>query len=76
MESVTYLTAGLIDSQQNPDCSLEAAVVKVFSSEALWFCISEAIQIMGGQAYMKDLPYERMLRDCRILMIFEVVVII
>jgi hypothetical protein len=27
---------------------------------------------MGGLGYMKDYPYERYLRDCRILLIFEV----
>lgn len=71
MESMTYLTAGLIDSQDAPDCSVEAAIVKVFSSEALWYCASEALQILGGLGYMKEYPYERMLRDCRILLIFE-----
>lgn len=34
--------------------------------------MSEALQILGGSGYMKDYPYERMLRDARILLIFEV----
>ena len=29
MESMTYLTAGMLDSYENPDCSMEAAIVKV-----------------------------------------------
>lgn len=45
---------------------------QVFSSEAAWQCVSEALQILGGSGYMKDYPYERMLRDARILLIFEV----
>lgn len=45
---------------------------QVFSSEGVWQCVSEALQILGGSGYMKDQPYERMLRDARILLIFEV----
>uniref|UniRef100_A0A4X2LFJ1 Acyl-CoA dehydrogenase family member 9 n=1 Tax=Vombatus ursinus TaxID=29139 RepID=A0A4X2LFJ1_VOMUR len=71
MESMAYLTAGMMDSPGFPDCSMEAAMVKVFSSEAAWTCVSEALQIVGGLGYMKDYPYERYLRDSRILLIFE-----
>nr|XP_048285835.1 complex I assembly factor ACAD9, mitochondrial isoform X2 [Myodes glareolus] len=71
MESMAYLTAGMLDEPGFPDCSIEAAMVKVFSSEAAWQCVSEALQILGGSGYMKDYPYERMLRDARILLIFE-----
>ncbi|XP_004628999.1 acyl-CoA dehydrogenase family member 9, mitochondrial [Octodon degus] len=71
MESMAYLTAGMLDQPGLPDCSVEAAMVKVFSSEAAWQCVSEALQILGGSGYMKDYPYERMLRDARILPIFE-----
>ncbi|XP_072798063.1 complex I assembly factor ACAD9, mitochondrial isoform X2 [Vicugna pacos] len=71
MESMTYLTAGMLDQPGFPDCSIEAAMVKVFSSEGAWQCVSEALQILGGTGYMKDYPYERLLRDSRILLIFE-----
>ncbi|XP_032893103.1 complex I assembly factor ACAD9, mitochondrial isoform X2 [Amblyraja radiata] len=71
MESMAYLTAGMMDRPGEPDCSLEAAMVKIFSSEGAWTCISEALQILGGLGYIKDYPYERYLRDSRILQIFE-----
>ncbi|XP_074054492.1 complex I assembly factor ACAD9, mitochondrial isoform X2 [Macrotis lagotis] len=71
MESMAYLTAGMMDRPGFPDCSVEAAMVKVFSSDAAWVCVSEALQIVGGLGYMKDYPYERYLRDCRVLQIFE-----
>jgi acyl-CoA dehydrogenase family protein 9 len=29
VESMTYLTAGILDTYENPDCAVEAAVVKV-----------------------------------------------
>ncbi|XP_078001091.1 complex I assembly factor ACAD9, mitochondrial-like [Glandiceps talaboti] len=74
MESMAYLTADMMDRPWEdglPDCSVEAAMVKVFSSEGAWECISECLQMLGGLGYMKDYPYERMLRDARILLIFE-----
>uniref|UniRef100_A0AAY4EBX6 Acyl-CoA dehydrogenase family, member 9 n=1 Tax=Denticeps clupeoides TaxID=299321 RepID=A0AAY4EBX6_9TELE len=72
MESMAYLTAGMMDRPGLPDCSVEAAMVKVFSSEGLWICVSEALQVLGGLGYTKNFPYERYLRDSRILLIFEV----
>uniref|UniRef100_A0A8C9TS24 Complex I assembly factor ACAD9, mitochondrial n=1 Tax=Scleropages formosus TaxID=113540 RepID=A0A8C9TS24_SCLFO len=71
MESMAYLTAGMMDKPGIPDCSVEAAMVKVFSSEGGWICVSEALQVLGGVGYMKSYPFERYLRDCRILLIFE-----
>ncbi|XP_002917688.1 complex I assembly factor ACAD9, mitochondrial isoform X2 [Ailuropoda melanoleuca] len=71
MESMAYLTAGMLDQPGFPDCSIEAAMVKVFSSEGAWQCVSEALQVLGGLGYMRDYPYERLLRDSRILLIFE-----
>ena len=44
---------------------------QVFSSEGCWYGVSECLQILGGLGYMKDYPYERILRDARIAMIFE-----
>ncbi|XP_041348234.1 complex I assembly factor ACAD9, mitochondrial-like isoform X2 [Gigantopelta aegis] len=71
MESMAYLTAGIIDEYETPDCSVEAAMVKVYSSEGAWAGVSDCLQILGGLGYMKDFPYERYLRDARILLIFE-----
>ncbi|KAL7842998.1 hypothetical protein AOLI_G00245100 [Acnodon oligacanthus] len=71
MESMAYLTAGMMDRPGLPDCSVEAAIVKVFSSEGGWVCASEALQVLGGVGYTKNYPFERYLRDCRILQIFE-----
>ncbi|XP_007573402.1 complex I assembly factor ACAD9, mitochondrial [Poecilia formosa] len=71
MESMAYLTAGMMDRPGVPDCSLEAAMVKVFSSEGGWICCSEALQVLGGLGYTKNYPFERYVRDCRILPIFE-----
>jgi acyl-CoA dehydrogenase family member 9 len=70
IESMVYLTAGLID-RGLPDYSLEGACCKVFGTEAAWQTINDALQIAGGNGFMEEYPYERALRDSRINMIFE-----
>ncbi|MEK6577721.1 MAG: acyl-CoA dehydrogenase family protein [Bdellovibrionota bacterium] len=69
-ESMVYMTTGLID-RKDIDYSLEGAIAKIFSTEVLWECADENIQIWGGMGYMKEYPYERWLRDVRINRIFE-----
>lgn len=70
IDAVTYLTSGKVDAGQK-DFRLEAAMVKVFSTEALWHMIFETMQIFGGKGMFTDKPYELMMRDCRPRMIVE-----
>jgi alkylation response protein AidB-like acyl-CoA dehydrogenase len=70
MEATTYETAALIDSGAE-DYMLETAILKVFSTEALWEAVYETLQVHGGQGYFTDEPYERMMRDARINQIGE-----
>src|SRR5438874_12217494 len=53
------------------DYMLETAMLKVWSTEALWQIVNDTIQIFGGKAYFTDEPYERMMRDARINTIGE-----
>jgi acyl-CoA dehydrogenase family protein 9 len=70
LESMTYMTTGLIDAKE-PDFSVESAICKVYGSETLWRVVNETLQIAAGIGYMQDYPYERLLRDSRINLIFE-----
>jgi acyl-CoA dehydrogenase family member 9 len=70
MEATTYHTAALIDRGAE-DYMLETAILKVFSTEALWQGVYETLQVHGGQGYFSDEPYERMTRDARINTIGE-----
>jgi alkylation response protein AidB-like acyl-CoA dehydrogenase len=70
MEATTYQTAALIDRGAE-DYMLETAILKVFSTEALWQGVYETLQVFGGQGYFNDEPYERMMRDARINTIGE-----
>jgi alkylation response protein AidB-like acyl-CoA dehydrogenase len=69
-ESVVWMVAHYIDSGFD-DYSVEAAISKVFASEAIQRSAYEALQIAAGSGFMCDLPYEQIVRDCRILSIFE-----
>lgn len=70
LESMAYLTTGLVD-RRVPDYSLESAMVKVSSTEFLWYAANRVFQLGGGEAYLRDHPYEKILRDIRIFPIFE-----
>ena len=69
-ESLCYLVSSTID-RGGVDYSVEGAATKVFNSEALWTAADEALQIAGGMGYMREQPYERIVRDVRINRIFE-----
>jgi acyl-CoA dehydrogenase family member 9 len=70
LESMCYLTCGLADAGVE-DYSLESAICKVSGTEFLWYAANRAMQLAGGEGYMKDRPYEKTLRDIRIFPIFE-----
>jgi alkylation response protein AidB-like acyl-CoA dehydrogenase len=70
MEATTSQCAAFIDRGAE-DYMLETAMLKVWSTEALWQIVNDTIQIFGGQAYFSNEPYERMMRDARINQIGE-----
>lgn len=69
-ESVVGMVASLVD-QGFEDYAVEAAISKVFATECLWRTADEGLQIAGGNGFMCEFPYERILRDSRINRIFE-----
>lgn len=69
-ESAVTVVAALSDRGYE-DYSVEAAITKIFASEALWRCADESLQTAGGNGFMREYPYERILRDSRINRIFE-----
>ncbi|MGE5410819.1 MAG: acyl-CoA dehydrogenase family protein [Clostridiales bacterium] len=69
MESLLYRTAQNYDDKK--DISQEAAIVKLYCSEAVSEIADKALQIHGGMGFSRELPLERYYRDARILRIFE-----
>lgn len=69
-ESLVYFTTGRMNQGQE-EFSLESAICKVYCSEKLWETVDKSLQIAAGNGYMREYPYERMMRDARINLIFE-----
>lgn len=49
----------------------QAAIVKVFASDAAMRITTDAVQLMGGYGYMKEYPAEKRMRDAKITQIYE-----
>lgn len=57
--------------QQGERFTREAAMAKLYASEAVGRIADLALQIHGGYGYTRSLPLERYVRDARILRIYE-----
>ncbi|OQB07234.1 MAG: Acyl-CoA dehydrogenase [Candidatus Cloacimonetes bacterium ADurb.Bin211] len=68
--ALVYQTARLIDSGAK-DYSKESAMCKYFASDVAMKVTTDAVQILGGYGYMKEYPVEKMMRDAKILQIYE-----
>lgn len=51
--------------------SNEAAMAKLFASEAAMEVTTKAVQLHGGYGYTREYPVERMMRDAKITEIYE-----
>lgn len=69
-EAVVTMVGGLIDAGYK-EYQVEAAISKVYATECIWRTADEALQIAGGNGFMQEYPYERIVRDVRIFRIFE-----
>jgi alkylation response protein AidB-like acyl-CoA dehydrogenase len=58
-------------AQQGKTVTKEAAMAKVFASEAANRIAYKAVQIFGGYGYTKEFPVERFFRDARITTLYE-----
>jgi butyryl-CoA dehydrogenase len=68
--ALVYSAARYIDSGAK-DVSKIAAMSKYFPSDVAMQVTTDAVQILGGYGYMRDYPAEKMMRDAKILQIFE-----
>lgn len=53
------------------DPTINASISKFYSTEAAFQVAGEALQIAGGYGYTRMFPFEKLLRDVRLLMIYE-----
>ncbi len=68
--ALTYQVARMIDSGAR-HYGKESAMCKVFPSDMAMRVTTDAIQVMGGNGYMKDFPAEKFFRDAKICQIYE-----
>jgi butyryl-CoA dehydrogenase len=68
--ALVYATAKTIDSGEK-NISKISAMAKVFPTDTAMKVTTDAVQILGGHGYMKDYPVEKMMRDAKILQIYE-----
>ncbi|MFP3869877.1 MAG: acyl-CoA dehydrogenase family protein [Syntrophobacteria bacterium] len=68
--ALVYATARFIDSGAR-DVSKYSAMAKLFPSDIAMRVTTDAVQVLGGYGYMRDYPIEKMMRDAKILQIYE-----
>ncbi len=68
--SLVYSVARFVDSGAK-DVSKESAIAKTFATDVGMKVTVDALQVMGGAGYMKEYPVEKMMRDAKILQIYE-----
>ncbi len=68
--SLVYAAARHIDA--NPkNMSKPSSMCKVFATDMAMKVTTDAVQVLGGYGYMKEYPVEKMMRDAKILQIYE-----
>ncbi|MDD2331271.1 MAG: acyl-CoA dehydrogenase family protein [Candidatus Cloacimonetes bacterium] len=63
-------TAKMVDSGAK-NYAKESAMCKYYASDVAMIVTTDAVQILGGYGYMKEYPVEKMMRDAKILQIYE-----
>jgi len=66
---LVWRAAWLMDN--NMPCGKESAMAKMYGSDVAMKVTTEALQILGGYGYMKDYPMEKLMRDAKLLQIYE-----
>lgn len=68
--ALVYAVARYTDSGAK-DISKESAMAKLFATDVAMKVTVDAVQVMGGSGYMREYPVEKMMRDAKILQIYE-----
>ncbi|HEY5765755.1 MAG TPA: acyl-CoA dehydrogenase family protein [Candidatus Deferrimicrobiaceae bacterium] len=66
---LTYKGAWLLD--QGKRNTKESSYAKAFAADLAMRVTTDAVQIFGGYGYMKDYPVEKLMRDAKLLQIYE-----
>ncbi len=66
---LTWHAAWMVDQGMN--ASKESACAKLFATDTAMRAATDAVQIFGGNGYMREYPVEKLMRDAKLLQIYE-----
>lgn len=66
---LTLRSAAMLDAGKK--CSLQSSMGKLFSADMAMDVTVDAVQIYGGYGYTKDYPVEKLMRDAKLMQIYE-----
>ncbi len=69
MRLLTYKAAWLVDQGRSPNAI--SSYAKAFSADACMKITIDAVQIFGGYGYMNEYPVAKLMRDAKLLQIYE-----
>ncbi|MCS1349976.1 acyl-CoA dehydrogenase family protein [Mechercharimyces sp. CAU 1602] len=58
-------------ADRGESCAVEGSIAKAYAAEVAMEVTTNAVQILGGNGYMRDYPTEKWMRDAKILSIYE-----
>jgi alkylation response protein AidB-like acyl-CoA dehydrogenase len=73
--AVESARAVMLAAARRRDCGLpfsrQASVAKLVATDAAMKVSTDAVQVLGGAGYTEDFPVERMMREAKVMQIFE-----
>lgn len=69
--AITYKAAWYAFVLNHPDAAKYAGIAKYYASEIAMQVATDALQLHGGNGFVKDSPIEKMFRDAKVLSIYE-----
>ena len=69
MRLLTYEAAWMIDA--GAPASIVSSYAKAFGADHCMRITTDAVQVFGGYGYMKEYPVEKLMRDAKLLQIYE-----
>jgi acyl-CoA dehydrogenase len=66
---LTHKAAWLVD--KGDLSSIVSSYAKAYGADAAMRCTTDAVQIFGGYGYTKEYPVEKLMRDAKLLQIYE-----
>eukprot|EP00092_Neocalanus_flemingeri_P016245 GFUD01017589.1.p1 GENE.GFUD01017589.1~~GFUD01017589.1.p1 ORF type:complete len:649 (-),score=211.71 GFUD01017589.1:158-2104(-) len=67
LESMLYMTAGLVDMSEYPDVEVESVIVKQYAAETSDFIVKTCLSLLGSQAALENSQYQKYLTQNQFL---------